>query len=307
MKKRIIIIISALFLALLITVICYSQLAKNERKTSYTEPIVTAEPETTQQKTTEIGKTYLAEFKPFECSGDYYCFDREHLKDKYGNELSLSYDAETQIYEMRICDIEIYSQKSENNSDIQVYSIIDNSLFFLYDEDLYRIELSYDNEKVIKGELCLVIKYNYMHPLKAYDNTLILTGNSYYFELDTLSGFHETADFNKTIDSAAVKPDIAFNTACSLARDAVNDINNYTQYYEEPYNSNDFRVMTDEVQLIKNPDLYYEEVIHERYPQYVWRVTLTSGYDGSNGFTINAYINADSGEVSAMTVNDIGC
>lgn len=307
MKKRIIIIVSVLILILLVIVICYSQFVKSERTASYTEPIVTTEPETTEQETAEFGETYLAEFKPFECSGEYYCFDRDNLKDKYGNALSASYDADTQIYTIKMCDVEIFNYKINNRSDIQIYSIIDHSLFFLYDDDLYRIELSYDNNKVVKGELCLVKKYDYMYPVKAYDNTLILKGSLVYDELDTRSGMHQTTDFNKAIDSAAVKPNIAFNTACSLALDAVNDINNYTQYYKEPYSSNDYRVMTDDVQLIKNPDLYYEEVIHERYPQYAWRVTLTSGYDGSNGFTINVYINAASGDVSAMTVNDIGC
>lgn len=307
MKKRIIIIISALFLALLITVICYSQLAKNERKTSYTEPIVTAEPETTQQETTEIGKTYLAEFKPFECSGDYYCFDMYNLKDKYGKEISHTYDEETKVYSLKTGNTEIFSCNVQREYDIGVLSVIDNSVFIQIDYILYRVELTYDkNGNINDSSLSLVAESDYMHPVKAYDNILILYRLDVYFQLNTLDGTISETDFHTLVDSTEVNPKISYDKACDLAFKAIEDINNYEPEYTQPYKASDYYMLEDSTELIKNPDLQNQNVIHELYPELVWHMCMHTDEYGNN-FNIEVFINADTGKVSAMSVYDMGC
>lgn len=307
MKKRIIIIISALCVILAITFICYSQLVKNERKVTYTEPVITTESENTQQNTTENSVTYLAEFKPFDCRGEYYCYDSNHLKDRFGNAVSYTYDEETKIYALTICDIEIFRYNTDREYYVGLYSVIDDCIYIRVHDILYRIELTYTNDGIpVDYKLYLVSEQDRMHPIKAYDNTLILYRYDGYYQLNTLDGTISETDFNTIADPAEINPKISYNKACDLAFKAIEDINNYEAEYTEPLKASDYYLLEDFSELIKNPHLESQNVIHERYPEYVWHICLHTDEYGNN-FNIEIFINADTGKVSAMSVYDMGC
>lgn len=305
MKKRIIIIVSALILILLATAICYSQLVNKERQKDYTEP--NSITEIAQEVSTEPKVTYLAEFKPFECSGDYYCFDVYKLKDKYGKEISHTYDEDTKVYTLKVGNTEIFNCNVQREYDVGVLSVIDNSVFIQIDYILYRVELTYDkNGNIHDSSLCLIAEKDYMHPVKAYDNTLILYRIGVYFQLNTLDGTISETDFHTLVNRSEVNPKISYEKACDIAFKAIEDINNYEPEYTQPYKASDYYMLEDSVELIRNPDLQSQNVIHDRYPECVWHMCLHTDEYGNN-FNIEVFINADTGKISAMSVYDMGC
>lgn len=257
----------------------------------------------------------ISKFTPFECSGRYYCFDRENIIDEYGNTYSTSYIEETDTYNLVRNGSEIiYTCTDWKFDGIQLYCYIDDSLYFLINDDLYRLALKYNKAgEIYDSEFSLVFENGYCIPVKASKNNLILSGEfgltylsgtampsringKNYISLNTLTGQADYIDYNSKVENNEYSPAVLEETAKEIALKAIQDENNFEKGVETQ-SPEIYKINENQTVLIKNPDLSNQYVVHYYYPDYAWKITLKGDY------IITVYIDADNGNVCAMSVD----
>lgn len=113
------------------------------------------------------------------------------------------------------------------------------------------------------------------------------------------SGETEKIEYNTIIESSKNDMPVSADEAINIAFEAIKDENNYEdESFGLSVTNDDFSEYELEdgyPQLVHDPDLIHQYVIHEYYPEYAWRVKLRGNY------IAYVYINAESGEVSAVS------
>ncbi|MGN0534979.1 MAG: hypothetical protein ACI4IR_03145, partial [Eubacterium sp.] len=265
--------------------------------------------------TNAFDNTAISKFTPFECSGRYYCFDRENIKDEYGNTYSTRYIEETDTYSLVRNGSEIIYTCADWKCDgIQLYCYIDDSLYFLINDDLYRLALKYNEAgEIYDSEFSLVFEYGFCIPVKASKNTLILCGDrgrtyltgtimpskmdgQIYISLNTLTGQADYIDYNSKVENNEYSPAVGEETAKEIALKAIQDENNFEKGFGA-LNPERYKINENQTVLIKNPDLSYQYVVHHYYPDYAWEIRFIGDY------IVTVFIDADNGNVCAMSVD----
>lgn len=277
------------------------------------EPTKTTE--TTTESTTETVENENkvldgVKFEGYECSGYYVCLDSENIVDQNGIHFSVnannahegadSYSlyAETENGKTLIFNTDYYGGVSYYSP--HIYAYIDDSLYFCFEGNLYRIELQTDETgAIVSSDIYLVKEGGYFSPVKVQTNTLILKIGNSYFAFDTKSGETEKIEYNTIIESSKNDMPVSADEAINIAFEAIKDENNYEdESFGLSVTNDDFSEYELEdgyPQLVHDPDLIHQYVIHEYYPEYAWRVKLRGNY------IADVYINAESGEVSAVS------
>lgn len=146
-------------------------------------------------------------FESFECSGYYVCLDKDNIVDQNGTEFSFSSNnahegadsyslyAETENGTTLIFNTDYYGGVS--NYAPQICAYIDDSLYFTFVDNLYRIQLQTDETgAIISCDIYLVKEGGCFVPVKVQTDTLILSNDNSYLALNTKSG--ETTDSFET-------------------------------------------------------------------------------------------------------------
>lgn len=291
-------------------------LEKTEKE-SQTKEIETSENTTEATADADEGEAPLknVDYKSFECTGDYYCFDRDNMVNQDKMKFSAKADsndydelttygiiAEFNGKETEIFNTAYYDYKSYNG--IQIYSYIDNALYFLVGSSLYRIELSYDETgEIVDSEVSLVKKGGYCRPVKAMKNKLILSfSDDKYTELNTVTGEFSGVDYNEPVNGENLDLAVSSQQACKVAFNALKDKNNYeTESFEASVGDfSKYEIVREtgvSPQLYYKPDLLDEHVIHEYFPEYAWKIQFKGNY------IADVYVNAKTGDVCSVSFN----
>ena len=284
-----------------------------------------AEKETTAQETenvTEVtstsddeGQLKNVKYKSFECTGDYYCFDRDNLvnqnKMKFYQKKDSNDDNGPKNYKI-IAEYNGKKKEIFNTSDydyksyyaLQLYYYIDNALYFLAGSSLYRMELHYDESgEIADSEVSLVKKDGYCTPVKAMKNKLILCFfGGKYTELNTVTGEFSDVEYNEPVNGENLDLAVSSQNASKIAFNALKDKNNYETESFEPVSKDfsEYEIVRESgvsPQLFYNPDLMNEHVVHDYYPKYAWKIEFKGNY------IADVYVNAETGAVCSVSFN----
>lgn len=304
--------VAAALLVMLSFVSCGSEKTEKESQTKETETTENVTEATASADDEAPLKN--VEYKSFECSGDYYCFDRDNLvnqdKMKFYQKAD-SDDDEPKTYgiiaeyngrKTEIFNTSYYDYKSYYG--LQLYYYIDNALYFLVGSSLYRMELDYDETgEIADSEVSLVKEGGYCTPVKAMKNKLILCFfGGKYTELNTVTGEFSDVEYNEPVNGENLDLEVSSQQACKIAFNALKDKNNYETESFEPV-SEDFseyelvRESGVSPQLFYNPDLLGEYVVHDYYPKYAWKIQFKGNY------IADVYVNAETGDVCSVSFN----
>lgn len=304
--------VAAALLVMLSFVSCSSEKTEKESQTKETETTENVTEATASADDEAPLKN--VEYKSFECSGDYYCFDRDNLvnqdkmkfyqkADSDGNEpKTYGIIAEYNGRKTEIFNTSYYDYKSYYG--LQLYYYIDNALYFLVGSSLYRMELDYDETgEIVDSEVSLVKEGGYCTPVKAMKNKLILCFfGGKYTELNTVTGEFSDVEYNEPVNGENLDLAVSSQQACKIAFNALKDKNNYETESFEPV-SKDFseyelvRESGVSPQLFYNPDLLGEYVVHDYYPKYAWKIQFKGNY------IADVYVNAETGDVCSVSFN----
>lgn len=251
-------------------------------------------------------------FEPFECSGYYYSFEQNNIRNQDGmlfsdiktNAYAGGYHSNALAYNFNGQEKVLFESNAPSVS-LSVLAYIDDSLYFSDDNCLYRIALSYDETgDIVDSNLSLAAKGYYV-PVKAERNILILwqVDSQFYISLNTTDGETETVDFNRVItDKSDVKSAlIAEEKAVKIASEEIKN-QKYFRYVTSD-REDDVILYPDESyepELVYNPDIIiedYEENKYELYPEYVWKIYFTGEFRGK------VYVNAETGKISYVSID----
>lgn len=305
MKKSVIFLLFISFC--LITAGCSAR--QEEPQTTEAEISSTAEQEST---TTVAVKSMPSEFKPFECSGDYYSFDKarqpvsENGVQFYCAEIDDSFK-NTIFY--KIGD----SEKVLYNSPVEIYidGYVDNALYFhtVSTEEntvtsLYRIEISYDETGDIYDSSLSYVSSYYDVLIKAEKNSLILSDslayNGSYARLDTLTGEITPIEYMReaTYADYSDKAPVNETKALEIAKSALSDSYYWNMSWQITENLPEFNGGISSLFYV-HP--YYivgkPGITLETYPDYAWEFTLNY-----KAYTVYISINAVSGDVCYVDI-----
>lgn len=305
--------VAAALLVMVSFVSCSSEKAEKESQTKETETTENVTEATASADDEAPLKN--VEYKSFECTGDYYCFDRDNMVNQ--DKMKFSSKADSNDYnelttygiiaEFNGKDTEIfntayYDYKSYNG--IQIYSYIDNALYFIVSSSLYRMELDYDETgEIVDSEVSLVKKNGYCTPVKAMKNKLILCFfGGKYTELNTVTGEFSDVEYNEPVNGENLDLAVSYQQACKIAFNALKDKNNYeAKSFEASVGDfSEYELVRESgvsPQLFYNPDLMNEHVVHDYYPEYAWKIQFKGNY------IADVYVNAKTGDVCSVSFN----
>ncbi|MCH5321747.1 MAG: hypothetical protein J1E36_08270 [Eubacterium sp.] len=298
----------SLFLVLLLIVSICGCSAKEDITDNTTENNTSEQISSTEGENLTNSDDLLAEFIPFECSGDYYSFNNEgHVKSETGIDFFVKYsdDLHTICYTLNSSTKELYSVRGK----IILYAYIDNAIYFSadYNTTLYRIELYYDETGEIHDSTLSLVSERYTEPVKAEKNRMLLalglSGaciDGDYAWLDTKTGvltdtkFNYTADYNSYSDVAQIDE----SKALDIAKE---ELLNKKYWFEFTNTQPEFEVDHEPLFVI-NPHFTFgwnADWVYDAYPEYVWDFTFKAVAVDIN-VVVNAgvAVNAVSGEVS---------
>lgn len=277
MKKIICILLGAL---LIISVCGCSKTPDNEQPVP-TEEVTESDPYTLSGEENELKAEYLAKFKPFHTSGDYFAFkglENPNLVTKGGIEIVLQSGDDN--------DIIAYNKGGEmsklfENSSVVLDCIIDNSLYFTADfysesEALYRLELTESNGAITVTELSLVTA-GYYYVVKGEKDKLIIRQGEVgsYYEFDTVTAKKTNIQYNYTADVEQFKSDIKISE--KQAMDIALSECRKDKYFDMAPTPTDITVSSVEFRVsTAYPTGYRNGVVYEDYPWLVYRVNLNS-------------------------------
>ena len=245
---------------------------------------------------------YLAEFKPFNVSGDYFSFKGYETLNpvtKGGIEIFVGTkddEPDTLFYNKGNDVIELFSANG-----IILDCIIDNAIYFVADyysesEALYRLEFSENNGTISDTQLSLVIG-GYYSVVKGEENNLIIRKGEFgdHFNFDTTTAKTASIKYNYSADSNSFADDIKITE--EKAREiALAECRN-DKYFDmggKPTDLTDnyveFRVDT------AYPTGYRNGFVYEDYPWLVYRVTLNSF-----SYIVTVDVNAQTGKVAYVS------
>lgn len=246
---------------------------------------------------------YLAEFKPFDVSGDYFSFkglENPALVTKGGIEIELQSDDDS--------DTIVYNKDGEmsklfENSSVILDCIIDNSLYFTADfysesEALYRLELTESNGTIIDTDLSLVTT-GYHCVVKGEKDKLIIRQGEFgeYFNFDTATGKKTNTKYNYSADADAFAADIKI-TEGKAREIALKECKN-DKYFDMAPTPTDVTVSS--VEFLVNtayPTGWRNGVVYEDYPWLVYRVHLNSF-----AYIVTVDVNAQTGSPTFVSAS----
>lgn len=247
---------------------------------------------------------YLAEFKPFNVSGDYFSFiGYESLSPvtKGGIEISLEIkynEPYTLFYNKGNDKIELLSA-----DDIILDCIIDNAIYFIAgfdseNEALYRLEFSENNGTIFDTQLSLVTR-GYYHIVKGEENNLIIRQGEFgdHFKFDTQTAKKANIRFNYSADTESFSGDIKI-TEDQARKIALNECSN-DKYFDMGGRPTD--ITDDFLEFIVDtayPTGYRNGFVYEDYPWLVYRITLNS-----TSYIVTVDVNAQTGKVAYVSAN----
>lgn len=305
MKKSVIFLL--IISVCLIVAGCSAQ--QEEPQTTEAEISSTAVQEST---TTGSGKSMPSEFEPFECSGDYYSFDKscqplsENGVQFYCAELNDGF-INTIFYKIGDSEKVLYNSPVE----ISIDGYVDNALYFhtVSTEEntvtsLYRIEISYDETGDIYDSSLSYVSSYYDVLIKAEKNSLILSDslayNGSYARLDTLTGELTPIEYMKEATYADYSDKAPINEAKALeiAKSALSDNQYWNMSWQITENLPTFNGVVSSIFYV-HP--YYivgkPGITLETYPDYAWEFTLDYKV-----YTVYISINAVTGDVCYVDI-----
>lgn len=304
MKK----IICILLCALMIISVCGCGKVTNDEQPVTAEEVTESEqnesvPNTLNREENNLKPEYLAEFKPFHTSGDYFSFkglEKPALVTKGGIEIELQSDDDS--------DTIVYNKDGEmsklfENSSVILDCIIDNSLYFTADfysesEALYRLELTESNGAITDTELSLVAT-GYHCVVKGEKDKLIIRQGEFgeYFNFDTATGKKTNTKYNYSADADAFAADIKITE--EKAREiALKECKN-DKYFDMAPTPTDVTVSS--VEFFVNtayPTDWRNGVVYEDYPWLVYRVHLDSF-----AYIVTVDVNAQTGNPTFVSAS----
>lgn len=253
-----------------------------------------------------------SEFEPFECSGDYYSFDksRQPLSENgvqfYCAELNDGF-INTIFYKTGDSEKVLYNSPVE----ISIDGYVDNALYFhtVSTEEntvtsLYRIEISYDETGDIYDSSLSYVSSYYDVLIKAEKNSLILSDslayNGSYARLDTLTGELTPIEYMReaTYADYSDKAPINETKALEIAKSALSDNQYWNMSWQITENLPTFNGVNSSIFYV-HP--YYivgkPGITIETYPDYAWEFTLDY-----KAYTVYISINAVTGDVCYVDI-----
>lgn len=253
-----------------------------------------------------------SEFEPFECSGDYYSFDKscqplsENGVQFYCAELNDGF-INTIFYKIGDSEKVLYNSPVE----ISIDGYVDNALYFhtVSTEEntvtsLYRIEISYDETGDIYDSSLSYVSSYYDVLIKAEKNSLILSDslayNGSYARLDTLTGELTPIEYMKeaTYADYSDKAPINETKALEIAKSALSDNQYWNMSWQITENLPTFNGVVSSIFYV-HP--YYivgkPGITLETYPDYAWEFTLDY-----KAYTVYISINAVTGDVCYVDI-----
>lgn len=260
-------------------------------------------PNTLNGEESNLKPEYLAEFKPFHTSGDYFSFkslENPNLVTKGGIEIISQADDDI--------DIIAYNKDGETsklfeNSSVILDCIIDNSLYFTADfysesEALYRLELTESNGVITDTELSLVAT-GYYCVVKGEKDKLIIRQGEFgeYFNFDTATGKKTNTKYNYSADAEAFAADIKITE--EKAREiALKECKN-DKYFDMAPTPTDITVSSVEFRVnTAYPTGWRNGVVYEDYPWLVYRVNLDSF-----AYIVTVDVNAQTGSPTFVSAS----
>lgn len=244
-------------------------------------------------------------FISFECSGSYYCFDRENMTDgketKFYTERADIYgnnDAELLIAEYRGNKTVIFNSAVAGNSNIQICAYIDDALYFNLEGGLYRIGFYYNEEGyIVNSELSFITGNGYPTPVKAEKNILIISEGNAFYSLDTKTGTFGEAEYHVKVSADDVRDVLSAEKAAEKMYAAL--INTAPDIFE---GSTSDEFTTYGVDKNFSPMLIYKPVLMnsdaaDPFPDYAWYMMFRDEANDISTYYVSAYINAKTGEV----------
>lgn len=278
-------------------------------KTDETTTVSTTRVSQTESTTKASGITEpLAEFEPFECTGEYYSFDRlghpvsengveffvssEDSVDEYPNTYTILYkigDKEKVLYKI--------------NHEIDIWGYVDNALYFSISDDygysgLYRIEIEYDETGDIADSKFSLVSNDYFVLVRPMKNSLIVSNNwspslADYALLDTLTGEITPTEYNFEADYSDYSNVAGINEeqALEIAKKTLENIDYWTNSWgvqdEEgipPYSKVDSSKFMVKPYYVSSND----KMPIENFPDYAWYFALNYGVAFEAYISVNA-------------------
>lgn len=282
--------------------------------------------ETTTVSTTETAQTEntteeqesnqpLAEFIPFECTGDYYSFDKSRQPVSENgvqfycasddSQLENAVDITNTIY-YKIGDKDKILYKTNHEMHINAY--VDNALYFTVVDNLdspsglYRIEISYDETGDVYNSQLSLVSQQYCTLVKAMDNSLVLSdsvdyrGN--YVVFDTLTGEVTPTEYNFEADYSDYSNVAGINEkeALEIAKDALSESKYWSSSVGDMEDSPYFGEVDSSIFMVKPFYIVGSPgETMETYPDYAWEFALI--YEPYRRYTVYISVNAVSGKV----------
>ncbi len=252
---------------------------------------------------TELKAEYLAEFKPFDVSGDYFSFkglENLNLITEGGIEIILQSSDD--------CDAIAYNKDGETirlfeNSAIVLDCIIDNSLYFIAgfyteSEALYRLELIESNGAITDTALSLVTD-GYYGVIKGEKNQLIIRQGEAgsYYKFDTATAKMSNIKYNYADDAKQFESDIKISE--KRAVDIALSECKKDKYFDMAPTPTDISVSGVEFLVdTAYPTGYRNGIVYEDYPWLVYRVSLNSF-----AYIVTVDINAQTGKPTFVSAS----
>lgn len=246
------------------------------------------------------------EYIGFECSGDYYCFDRENMKNSSGTEFFVEMNGDSRIITAlyRGNKTTVFNSAVADNSTIQLRCFIDDALYFSLDNGAllrYSFDLNEDGY-IVDSELSLICREGYYIPVKAEKNTLILSADMNYYALNTKTGAMSRTQYHVTVNSDDIKGIITFDEAARIVHGILQ--NTKPNIFEEREEENTFENYTpdkEQAMLIYKPDIPFSEYAYKPYPEYAWYIVF-SNENWPTQYYVMAYVDAQTGELVNLSI-----
>lgn len=247
---------------------------------------------------------YLAEFQPFDVSGDYFSFQGYETPNpvtKGGIEIFAGQkdgQPDTLFYNKDNDKVELFSA-----NDIIIDCIIDNAIYFIADfssesEAFYRLGFSENKGSISDTQLSLVAS-GYYSVVKGEKNNLIIRQGEFgeYFNFDTATGKKTNTKYNYSADADAFAADIKITE--EKAREIALQECRKDKYFDMAPRPTD--ITADFVELRVDTAYstgYRNGFVFEDYPWLVYRVTLNS-----SAYIVTVDVNAQTGKVTFVSAS----
>lgn len=255
----------------------------------------------------------IAEYKSYECAGNYFCYDTSNIVDLYGRKFYVRYTDEDDIlnspselvYEFNGRRTNLINSAAAKTRYISIEGYIDDSLYFSLMGNLYRYTFAYaEDGEIFDSEIALVYSGEYPSVARAMKNQLIISDVGAYYSLNTLTGALRVTDYYVAVDK---KMPVSLEQATQIAYNALQEKRHHKNLLfevEDDFFKN-YTLQDPDLsvpQLFYRPDVRYNDYVYETFPEYTWCMEFADGSVSTSKFYATVFVNAQTGEVSALSI-----